>query len=406
MGKHDLIAALELGSGKVSCAIAKKDKIEGFKVLGIAEVLTNGLQNASVVSIEETVKAIQECVEKVEDMTGERVDSLFVGIKGRHIETYNHNGAINITRSDKEISEEDKMLVLEAGRQMQLSNDREIIETIPLGYVVDKQTGVPDPIGMEGAHLGVAVHLVTASTTALNNIYKCINKAGFKVNELTYNMISLGDSVVTPEEKELGVVLVDIGGQVIDIAFYIMGGLYHTTEIPIGGDYITRDIAYAMRTSFKNSRQLKEEYGYANPAFVDEDKELQYLGVDGISEQKTTISYLSEIIAPRIEEIMQMLKKEIAMSEFSHMVPAGLVITGGTSAIKGIVDVAEKVTAVPVRLGPPQGINASKQLILNPSFSSVLSLLKYAERSGKENKKRLKKKSVFASFKKKLEEIF
>ncbi|MFH1715700.1 MAG: cell division protein FtsA [Elusimicrobiota bacterium] len=408
MAKQDLLAGIEFGSGKVVCAVAKRDKDGALNILAGSEVKTTGLQKGNVISIEETVNAIKECVENVEELAGERVASLQVGIKGQHIETYNFKGAINISRTDKEITEEDRELVLEAARQLQLSNDREIIETIPLTYIVDQQRGVPNPIGMEGNHLGVAVHLVSASTMALNNIYKCVNKAGFKVDGVAYSLLALGDVSVTPEEKDLGVVLVDIGGQVTDVAFYVMGGIHLTKELNIGGDHITRDIAYGMRTSLERSRELKEKYGWAHRRLVseNEEKEIPYIGVDGITERVTTFASLSEIIYPRVEEIFHIVKREILSSEYAHMVPSGIVLAGGTSHLKGICEIGEKILDMPVRLGPPQSMGMSENYINNPALSSVFGLLKYAEREQLRISKRLGRKPFFAGMRKKLEEIF
>ncbi|MFC1546848.1 cell division protein FtsA, partial [bacterium] len=324
-----------------------------------------------------------------------------------HIGTYNHKGAVNISRSDKEITEEDRTHVLEAARQMRISNDREIIETIPLGYTVDKQKGVPNPIGMEGSHLGVNVHLVTASTMILNNIYKCVNRAGFRINGVAYGLLALGDAVVMPEEKELGVVLVDIGGHVTDIAIYVMGGVCYTHELTIGGDYITRDIAYGMRTSFEHARTLKEQFGMAcSSSLIERDEDVDFYGVDGITPKKTKVSQLHDIIHPRVEEIMKMVKQSILSSEFENAIPAGIILTGGTAKLKGICEVAESVFKMPVRLGISQGFDGRAELTGDLRNSTVLGLSTYIDSGNLGREARNKKQSFLDKIKKFIEEIF
>jgi cell division protein FtsA len=408
MSKEDIKVAIELGSGKVLCAVSKvsDDESNPFQVLAINEVATSGLQNGNVISIDETVSAIEKCIEGAEAQAGSKINSIYLGIKGEHIETYNHKGAVNISRSDKELTEEDRAHVLEAARQMRISNDREIIETIPQGYTVDKQKGVPNPVGMEGTHLGVNVHLVTASTMALNNIYKCVNRAGFKIDGLAYSVLAAGEVCVMPEEKELGVVLVDIGGQVTDIAIYVSGGVVYTKEIPIGGDFITRDIAYGLRTSTARAKELKELHGIAYAKLINENTKISYAGVDGISQKETTVSGLSDIIYPRVEEILEMIKEEVSSTEYANLIPAGYILTGGTAKLKGMEQAGECVLGLPVRLGTPQGIAGSMDLSTNVSYSSVLGLVKYVNKVVLVKSSRKTKTSLVGSVKKALEEIF
>lgn len=404
MAKREIIATLELGSGKVIGAIGARQE-QSLRILGVNEVYSKGLQNGSVISIEELATSIQQCIEPLETKTNARVGALYLGVKGEHVETYNHKGAMNISRTDKEITEEDLEQVLESARQMRIANDREIIETISQGYTVDKQKGVPSPIGMEATHLGVNVHLVTALSIGLNNVYKCVNRAGFKIDGVAYSVLAVGEVVVMPEEKDLGVALVDLGAHVTDIAMYTSGNVCYTKEISVGGEYITRDLAYGLRTSLVRARELKEQYGAAYSKQSNDDTTLTYLGVDGMTERSTNVSELCEIIHPRIEEILKMIRHEIDMSEYRSMVPAGVVLTGGTAKLKGIRDVAEAILEMPVRIGHPQGIEGETETAMDPRYATVFGLMKYVTRG--ETRSLLKKKQgIFTKCKTMLEEMF
>ncbi len=377
--REDYMAGLDIGSSKICCIIGRMVEGDKMDIVGVGEATGRGLKGGMVINIEETVNAITKAVEAAEAMTGENVRSVYVNIKGEHLESFNHSGAINISRADKEILLEDVNLVIESAKAIQIAPDREIIHTIPQIYIVDKQRGVPDPIGMEGSHLGVEVHIVTVSTTSLNNIVKCINRAGFNIEEVVFSSVASSLLIVTQAEKELGGAFIDIGGQTVDLAIFLEGDIRYTKELPIGGDYITKDIAYGLRTSLQEAKNLKEQYGVAMSGLVEVDKEIEFLSIDGRLKRSISQLRLSEIIQPRVEEILVMLEDEIEKSGYGNLIPAGVILTGGGALLKGIDKAAEKIFDMPVRIGIPQNVGGLVDIISSPRYATAVGLLKYAQ---------------------------
>ncbi|MBI3292772.1 MAG: cell division protein FtsA, partial [Elusimicrobia bacterium] len=265
MARPELVAGLDIGSAQVSCIIGQRDPETGeVTLLSGGRVATpGGLKGGVVINIDETARAVGRAVETAEEPAKVEVRDLIIGIRGAHLQTFNNHGALNIARTDKEITADDVQKVIENAQAVHLSSDREIIHTIPQDFTLDRQQGVPNPVGMEGSLLEVDVHIVTASRSHLNNVYKAINLAGFTVVEPVYGLLSAGEVVVTQEERELGCVLIDIGGQTTDMAVYFDGSVYFTEKLPIGGDSITRDIAYGLRTSVSQAQLIKEQQGVA-----------------------------------------------------------------------------------------------------------------------------------------------
>ncbi len=373
------IVSLDVGSSKICCMIGRTGPDGEMDVIGVGEADCKGLKDGVVVNIEETVNSITKAVETAETMTGDVVRSVYVNIKGEHVESFNRSGAINISRSNKEILPEDVDLVLESAKAIQIAPDREIIHTIPQLYIVDKQRGVPDPIGMEGSHLGVEVHVVTVSTASLNNIIKCINRAGFEIERVVFGLLAASLLIVTQAEKELGVAFVDIGGQTVDLAIFLEGNIRFTKELLIGGDYIIRDIAYGLRTSLSEAKKLKEKYGIALTSLVDVDEEIEFLSIDGRIKRKISLLHLSEIIQPRVEEILVMIEEEIKKSGYGHLIPSGIIFTGGSAFLKGIDLAAEQIFDMPVRIGIPQDVGGIVDIVSNPRYATGVGLLRYAQ---------------------------
>ena len=288
MARTEILAGLDVGSAQAVVVIGRKDDSNGMvTVLGSSRVACRGLKGGVVINIPESRQAIQRAVEEAEKQAGVTVQDLLVSVRGSHVETLNNRGAVVISRTDKEITAEDVENVINTAKAIQLSNDREIIHTVPQDFSVDKQPGVEDPVGMEGSHLAVDVHIAVASSSHLSNIVKSINLAGFNYRDIIYGAFAVGDSVVSDEEKDLGVALMDLGGQTSNLAIYADGSVRYTKELPIGGELITKDITHGLRTSFTVAQELKENYGAAMCSLLTDDESIEFTSVDGRARRKS-----------------------------------------------------------------------------------------------------------------------
>lgn len=394
MAKPEIIAGLDIGSGQVVCAIGRRmpdqDHVE---VIAAAKQNCRGLKGGVVINIDETALAIGRVIESAEEMAKETVRDLVVGIRGSHTQTFNHHGAINIARTDKEITTDDVSQVIESTKAVPISTDREIIHVIPQDFVLDRQQGVPNPVGMEGSLLEVEVHIVTAGSSHLNNIWRAINNAGFGIKEPVYGLLGVGDTVVTQEEKDLGCILIDLGGSTTGLAIYTDGGVRFTKELPVGADAITNDLAHGLRTSVSQAKIVKERHGVAlrgpsrkkvlittqgQEETVDMDEEINYTAVDGRTQRKVQISTLFDFISPRVEEIFSLIKTELENSGMTEQVVAGgAIITGGGSMMPGLVGAGEKILELPCRNGLPQNISGLPEILSHPSYATAVGLVSF-----------------------------
>ena len=391
MSKPDIVAGIDIGSGQLVCAIGRRSpEHEQTEVIAATRQNCRGLKGGVVINIDETALAITRIVESAEEMAKETVRDLVVGIRGGHIQTFNHHGAINIARTDKEITTDDVAQVIESTKAVPISTDREIIHVIPQDFVLDRQQGVPNPVGMEGALLEVEVHIVTAGSSHLNNIWRSINHAGFGIREPVYGLLALGDSVVTQEEKDLGCVLVDIGGATTGVAIYADGGVRFTKELAIGADMITNDLAHGLRTSFSQAKIVKERFGAAvrltrKQVLVgggDDDAsgndDVAYTSVDGRTQKTIQRNTLLDFISPRVEEIYTLVRNELDNSGMAEQVVAGgAIVTGGGSLLPGMVLAAEKILELPSRPGLPQNVTGLPDIVAHPSYATAVGLLSF-----------------------------
>lgn len=410
MPKNDIVVALDMGSSQIACIIAKRDETTREpSVLGGSFLPCRGLRGGVVININETAHTATKVVEQAEEMAHESVQSLYIGIRGQHLQAFNHHGALNIARTDKEITPEDVSLAIDNAKAIPISSDREIIHTLPQEFALDRQNGVPDPIGMEGSLLEVDVHLVTASSSHLNNIWKAINRAGFTIIEPISSLLAVGDAVISPEEREIGCLLLDIGGQSVLIGIYSEGCIRYSREIPIGSDFITKDISYGLRTSLVTAKKIKEKYGAAMLSFLSgEEEDVEYTNVDGRTVNKIRRSTLVEIIQPRVEELFNLVNDELKNSGYvDYIAPGGVVMTGGGSKLQGMVAAAEQVLSLPTRLGIPQGINGPESIIGDLSYATALGLINFqGMNEWSKNKRFLRKQSMWKKATRLLEEIF
>ncbi|MFW6134367.1 MAG: cell division protein FtsA [Elusimicrobiota bacterium] len=376
--KEKIYCGLDIGSSKISAVIGGvSEEDRKVNILGVGEAQNSGLKHGVVVNIDNTTRAICRAVENAEHDSEVKVKDVIVNVNGHYIEGHMHQGATKIPRSDREITPEDIDRVINSARAVPLSSDKQIIHAIPLDFKVDNQNGVEDPVGMEGNHLEVDVLLITGDRAPINNLDKCIIRAGLGVNRIVSTILAPAQTVVADEEKELGCVLVDIGAQTINMAIFVEGKISFIGEIDIGADFITYDLAHGLRTSFSEAKRIKETYGCA----VNEeslDMEIEYVGVDGQSENVTTIEKVNKIIEPRVEDIVEFIGEEISKSGHKQMVPGGIILSGGGAQLKGIEHAIKKnLINYEVRVGRPRNLKGKVDKVNAPRFSTCVGLIEY-----------------------------
>ncbi|MBI5644388.1 MAG: cell division protein FtsA [Deltaproteobacteria bacterium] len=372
--KDNIVVGLDIGTTKICAIVGEKTK-EGVEIIGIGTHPSKGLRKGVVVNIESTVESIKKAVEEAELMAGCEVNRVYCGIAGGHIKAFNSHGVIAI--KNREIAQADIDRVIEAAQAVVIPPDREVIHVIPQEYIVDDQEGIQEPLGMIGIRLEVKVHIVTAAVTSAQNIVKCANKAGLDVADIVLQQIASSEAVLNSDEREIGVVLVDIGGGTTDIALYHAGTIKYTTVISLGGNQVTGDISVGLRTTASEAEKIKKQYGSAMTAMVSKDDMVEVQSVGG-GKSKTVSRYmLCEIIEPRIEEIFQLVKREIIKSGYDNFISSGIVLTGGTAAMEGITELAEQVFNLPVRRGLPMGITGLTDVVKSPMYSTGVGLVQY-----------------------------
>ncbi|OIO76113.1 MAG: cell division protein FtsA [Elusimicrobia bacterium CG1_02_37_114] len=377
--KEEIVCGLDIGSSQIVCVLGKYDTNRNtIEIIASGRNSCKGVKGGVVVSIHETAYSIKSAIEEAEEQTDEVVNKVYLGIRGEHIETLNNRGVVSISRTDKEITADDVEQAIDNAKAIQISPDRDIIDTIPQEFSLDRQKGVPNPIGMDGHYLEVYVHIVTAGMNHLTNIYKSVSQAGFSVVEPIYGIMALGDIVVLDEEKDVGCLLIDFGGQTTGMAIYSEGSIRFSREISCGSDLITRDIAHALHTSLAQAQLVKEKYGVTIPNLVKEDKEIEFIGVDGHNVHKTTRKRLADIIAPRLEEISERINDEIQNSTYADaIVPGGIILTGGGAKLQNCAEAFERVIGISTRMGLPQNIMGSNEIISNPVYATAIGVLRY-----------------------------
>ncbi len=354
MAKPEIVASLDMGSGKVTCILAAHDPDAGkVRIISGATAPCKGLKGGVVVSIPETAKAVAMAMEEAEEKSGEVIREVLMGVRGTHISTYNNRGAYNIARTDREITADDVSSVIENAKAIPISNDRDILHVVPQGFSLDRQKGVPNPVGMEGSLLEVGVHIVTVSNSHINNLTRAVAQAGFRVVDTVYSLLALGEVVVSPEEKDLGCLLIDIGDQSVSIGSYYEGSIRFSRELGIGGYHITRDIAYALHTSMSAAQAIKEGHGAALSSLVDDEGTIGVVGLDGRNKREIKPRELLDYVQPRVEEIYGKINDSLQNCNYAF--PGGAVLTGGGSLLRGMPEAAEQVLELrQSRLGHPR----------------------------------------------------
>ena len=375
--KGDVIVGLDVGTTKI-CAVVGEATGDGVEITGIGVYPSRGLRKGVVINIESTVESIKKAIEEAELMAGCEINRVYAGISGGHIKAFNSHGVIAV--KDGEISLSDVERVSEAAQAVAIPTDREVIHVIPQEYIIDEQEGIVEPLGMNGIRLEVKVHIVTAAVTSAQNIVKCANKAGLDVADIVLQQIASSEAVLSSDERELGVALVDLGGGTTDIAIYHGGTVKHTTVISLGGNQVTNDIAVGLRTPAAEAEKLKKEHGFSIAAMAGEDEVIEVPSVGGRSPRSVGKRMLGEIIEPRVEEIFDLVNQEIIRSGHENFVSAGIVLTGGTASLDGIVELAEQVFNLPVRVGSPSGITGLVDVVSSPMYATGVGLVCYGSK--------------------------
>jgi len=328
--KNSIIVGLDIGTSKV-CAIVGEVIEQGIEVIGVGSHISEGLRKGVVINIESTVNSIKKAVEEAELMAGCEINSVFTGIAGGHIKGFNSHGIVAVKH--KEVTQRDVDRVIDAAKAVAIPMDREVLHILPQEYIIDDQDGIKEPLGMSGVRLESKVHIVTGAVASAQNIIKCCNRTGLNVADVALEPLASAEAVLTPEEKELGVALVDMGGGTTDIALFHDGAVKHTVVLAIGGNHLTSDIAAGLRTPIGEAERIKQKYGYARTSMVTEDERVEVPSVGGRNFRTISRQILSEIIEPRMEEILQLIQREIAKSGYQESLASGVVMTGGSTLL-------------------------------------------------------------------------
>lgn len=373
----DLVVGLDIGTTKVSALVAERvdDRVD---IIGAATAASTGLRKGVVINIEETVRAIRGAIAEAERMAGVPVHSVFAGISGGHIRGFNSHGIVAV--SEDEITHLDVERVIDAAKAVAIPHDREVIHILPQEYVIDDQDGIREPTGMHGVRLEAKVHIVTSGASSARNVVRCANHAGLEVDALVLQQLASAEAVLTQDEKDLGAALVDIGGGTADIALFSGGAIVHTAVLPFGGNHVTSDIALGMRTPQTEAEALKCRHGRAHLRDVEPQDIIEVPSVGGRAPRPLSRQILCEIIEARVEEIFQLVRAEIRQTGYEELLASGVVLTGGSSQLAGIEELAEEVLGLPVRRGAPQALTGMAEGLDGPEFATSIGLVRYGAR--------------------------
>ncbi len=371
--EKSLIVGLDIGTSKVVAIVGEVTPENEIEVIGIGSHPSRGLKKGVVVNIESTVQSIQRAVEEAELMAGCQIHSVYAGIAGSHIRSLNSHGIVAIR--DKEVSNADVERVIDAARAVAIPADQKILHILPQEFIIDNQESIREPIGMSGVRLEAKVHMVTGAVSAAQNIIKCVRRCGLEVDDIILEQLASSTAVLTDDEKELGVCLVDIGGGTTDIAVFTEGAIRHTAVIPIAGDQVTNDIAVALRTPTQYAEEIKLKYACALTQLASPEETIEVPSVGDRPDRRLARQTLAEVVEPRYEELFTLVQAELRRSGFEDLCAAGIVLTGGSSKMEGAIDLAEEIFHMPVRLGVPQYIGGLVDVVRNPIYATGVGLL-------------------------------
>ncbi len=369
------LTSIDVGTTKICTTIAEVDDGGDIRVIGVGITPSRGLHKGLVVNINDARESIQESVRKAEQASGYKVESAYVGVTGRHVSSLNNRGVVAITRNDRLVRPDDLKRVLQSARSIKVASDRKLLHVIPRSYAIDGQVGVKNPIGMHGFRLDVEAHIITAATTSVQNLVKCIRGIGVDVDDLILEPLASSEAILTEDEKQIGIILADIGGGTTDIAVFREGSIWHTSILPVAGYQITRDVAIGLGLPFDVAEEMKKKYGSVMPVYESKIETT-------ISEDGHGVSYqdLCDIIRARVEEIIRLILLELPQAEYETLVPAGLVLTGGSANLSGIDTLGRDIVRLPVRVGIPTRIHGITDTLHDPAYATSVGLLLWGAR--------------------------
>ena len=369
----ELIVGLDIGTAKVTCMVAEVRPDGRLNIVGLGTQATNGLKRGVVVNIEATVDAISRVVQEVESMAECKIHDVYTGLAGSHIKSFNSSGTVAI--KEKEVTPLDVERVIEVARAMPIPAEQQILHILTQEFIIDGQGGVREPIGMSGVRLEVKVHIVTGAQSAAQNVIKCVRRCGLEVMDLSLQPLASSHAVLTDDEKELGVCMVDIGGGTTDIAVFTQGAIRHTAVIPVAGDQITNDIAHALRTPTPEAEEIKIRYGVALQQLADPNEMFEVPGIGERGTRRLSRLALADVIEPRVTELYELIQSELKRSGYQELLSSGIVLTGGSSVMRGMVELAEEIFHMPVRLGMPKYSGSLAEVMQHPRYATAMGLL-------------------------------
>jgi len=374
-----LIVGLDIGTSKVLAIVGEVTPSGDIEVIGVGHHPARGMKKGVVANIESTVQSIQRAVEEAELMAGCQIYSVYAGIAGAHINSFNSHGVVAIR--NQEVTPSDVERVIEAARALAIPMDQKVLHILPQEFLIDGQEGIREPIGMSGVRMEAKVHIVTGAVSAAQNIIKCIRRCGLEVDDIILEQLASSQAVLTDDEKELGVCLVDIGGGTTDIAVFTDGAIRHTAVIPIAGDQVTNDVAVALRTPTQAAEDIKKKYGCALIQLAQQDETIEAPSVGDRPPRTLARQTLAEVIEPRVEELFGLVLAELRRSGFEDLLGSGVVLTGGSSRMEGMVELAEEVFHMPVRLGLPQYVGGLREVVNSPVYATGVGLILFGHRN-------------------------
>ena len=390
----EIIVGLDIGTTKI-CAVVAEARPDTIEIIGIGSHPSEGLRKGVVINIEKTVNSIKEAIEEAETMAGCEISAVYAGIAGGHIKGFNSHGVIAL--KEREVTKKDIERVIEAASAVAIPMDREVIHVLTQEFIVDEHDGITDPLGMSGVRLEAKIHIVTGAVTSAQNIIKCANRAGLDVCDIVLESLASSEAVISDEERNLGVALIDFGGGTTSIAIFSKGSIKHTSVLALGGNNLNYDISIGLRTPIIEAERIKIKYGCGLTSMIGRDETIEVPGVGGRKPRALSRQILGEILEPRLEEIFTLIHNELVLSGYEHMINSGVVITGGSAELSGVIEIAEQIFNTPSRIGYPQGIGGLVEVVNKPMYATAVGLVLYGATRNKEGKKfRIRDTNIFS----------